>query len=104
MGWRGFLGLRSYDHVLQRDLRELERWMTDIETRVAGQTTGEAINFYQTLISGEGLPIYRQSNQPSPGNEPAMWIQINGSGSGDTVYLHVKKPDDTWDWLYLGKA
>jgi hypothetical protein len=104
MSFKGFTGMRTYEHVLQNDLRALERWMNDVDTRVAADTPGEAINFYQTLISGAGLDIYRQSNEPTVGAKAVLWIRIQGTALGDEVYLHVKGADDVWTWMSLGTA
>lgn len=41
--FKTFSGLRTYDFPLQRDLRELERWIRETEGRLAQLTSGEPI-------------------------------------------------------------
>lgn len=49
MQWRGFEGLRTYERPLQNDLRELERFLRDLNDRVGRNIQGEPISSSPTI-------------------------------------------------------
>lgn len=56
--FKGFRGLRTYNFVLQNDLRDLEQYLLDLETRVARLTPGEPISLFPPNPGQSNLALH----------------------------------------------
>jgi hypothetical protein len=74
MQWRGFEGLRTYERPLQNDLRELERFLRDMNDRLGRNMSSEPLNGQDGQNGTIGPHAFTHATQnsynPTGGTDP----------------------------------
>jgi hypothetical protein len=60
--FKSFVGLRTYEPILRRDLEELERWVREADGRLGSLTAGESIATSQNNQGISSLQMHAQSH------------------------------------------
>ncbi len=90
--WRGFTGLRGYEQPMQRDLRELERHLRDLDSRVSTLVAGEAVTI-KNIHQGQG------SNTPTVLHASTHATKVDASTGTDPIdpYFFKWKSNHLWE-------